>query len=46
MSLEALVIVATAVGAHGPSFENRLPQHTKTAHVKREPSLKHKTFEY
>ena len=34
MSLEALVIVATAVEAHGLSFEKRLPQHTKTAHVK------------
>lgn len=34
MSLEALVIVATAVEAHGLSFEKRLLQHTKTAHVK------------
>lgn len=36
MSLEALVIVATAVEPHGPSFEKHLPRHTKTAHVKYE----------
>ncbi len=36
MSLEALVIVATAVEAHGLSFEKRLPQHSKTSRVKRE----------
>lgn len=34
MSLAALVIVVTAVAAHGPSFEDCIPQHTKTAHVK------------
>lgn len=32
--LKHLSLLATAVEAHGPSFENRLPQHTKTAHVK------------
>lgn len=34
MSLEALVIVATAVEAHGLSFEKRLRQHTSAARVK------------
>lgn len=33
MSLDVLVIVATAAEAHGPSFENCLPRYTKTAHV-------------
>lgn len=46
MSLEALVIVATAVGAHGLSFEKRLPQRTKTAHVKCETCTAWNIFEY